>query len=103
MSASVTLARPISIWLVLPEASVVVIFMPRGIPRVVLRWRLARQGRVNARLRVRPFFSGRDYHSTHHENGAFGFQPGVERDGVWIWRPYEGLPGVRVRANGTQV
>lgn len=79
------------------------IFVPRGIPRVVLRWRLARQGRVNARLRVRPFFSGRDYHSTHHENGAFGFQPDVERDGVWVWRPYQGLPGVRVRANGTYV
>ena len=50
-------------------------------------------------LDVRLLMSGRDYHSLHHENDAFRFEP-EERDGSRIWRPYSGVPSVAVRSNG---
>jgi len=72
----------------------------KGSPTVVIRWRLASAGSGGARLLVRPFFSGRDYHSMHHENGSFGFEP--ERDGHrLIWKPYPGLPAVVTDSNGS--
>lgn len=75
------------------------IFMPRGLPRVVVRWRLA--GMLHqARLHVRPFLSGRDYHATHHENGAFRFDARRIGDEVIEWQPYEGVLGVRSQSNG---
>ena len=39
------------------------------------------------------FFSGRDYHSLQHENGAFDFDPSTSRDRL-VWRPYPGVPGI---------
>src|SRR5438034_716832 len=55
--------------------------------------------RENATLRIRPFLSGRDFHATHHENGAFRFD--AEQDGERVeWRPYAGVPGVIARGNG---
>ena len=30
---------------------------------------------ADLKLKVRPFLSGRDFHSTHHENGSFQFEP----------------------------
>jgi len=51
------------------------------------------------KLFVRPFFAGRDFHSTHHENGAFRFEP--EDNGErHVWRPYDGLPAVVAFSNG---
>jgi predicted glycogen debranching enzyme len=70
-------------------------------PAVSLSWRIVSTpvGVGGVRLRVRPFLSGRDYHSLHHENGAFQFAP--DRDGsLLIWRPYEGVPAISVLANG---
>ena len=83
-----------------PDAEIVQeIFVTRGLPRVVLRWRL--EGAViPAVLRVRPFLSGRDYHAMHHENSAFDFRPENGMPGVIEWRPYQGVPGVRSRSNG---
>ena len=50
-------------------------------------------------LRARPFLSGRDYHSMHHENSAFRFE--AERKGpVVTFRMYEGLPAVEALSNG---
>jgi predicted glycogen debranching enzyme len=74
------------------------LFMPRGVARVILRWRLVGEGA--ARLRVRLLHSGRDYHALHHANGAFDFTPVHERDGVIRWQPYAGTPGVRAISNG---
>lgn len=77
------------------------LFVARGLPRVVLRWRLS--GRLaEARLHVRPLLSGRDYHALHHENAAFDFtsHPGASADAI-EWHPYAGVPGVRSRSNGT--
>jgi hypothetical protein len=48
------------------------IFVPHGKSLAVLTWRLL-EPRDRARLVVRPFLSGRDYHSLHHENLAVRF------------------------------
>jgi len=53
-----------------------------------------------ARLRVRPFLSGRDYHSTHHENTAFAFSAHVRGQAVGF-RPYDGVPPILFLTNGT--
>ena len=51
-------------------------------------------------LSVRLLFSGRDYHSLHHENSHFRFEP--QRRGYgWMWVPYEGVPAVNVVTNGS--
>ena len=66
---------------------------------VMLSWRIV-EGADEATLRVRPFLSGRDFHSMQHENGAFRFDP--EQSGErWVWRTYDGLPGVIAYANGS--
>jgi predicted glycogen debranching enzyme len=50
-------------------------------------------------LRVRPFLSGRDYHSMHHENGAFSFA--VNRDGALLFmHSYPGVAAVAAMSNG---
>lgn len=76
------------------------LFVPRGSATVVLRWRWEGGNLVPLRLHVRPFFSGRDFHATHHENSAFRFAPesgpAIER-----WRFYDGVPKVIARSNGT--
>jgi len=74
------------------------IFVRNGAPLTVIAWRLT-SPRSDVRLSVRPFFSGRDYHALHHENGNFRFEPDRE-GGHLLWRPYEGVPGVVVLANG---
>jgi predicted glycogen debranching enzyme len=70
-----------------------------GTAATVIAWRAI--GRTSMmRLSVRLFFSGRDYHALHHENGAFAFTP-VTVDGHLAWRPYPGLPGTVVATNGS--
>ncbi len=73
------------------------LFVPHGASAVVLVWRRV-AGRAGV-LRVRPFLSGRDYHSTHHENPAFRFEP-HRNDGRLVFRPYPGVPGVVACASG---
>ncbi len=71
--------------------------VPAGSPTVALSWRLPFPS--VARLRVRPFLSGRDTHATHHANDAFRFAS--VRDGQRVsWQPYDGLPAVHALANG---
>ncbi|HVO92909.1 MAG TPA: glycogen debranching enzyme N-terminal domain-containing protein [Terriglobales bacterium] len=54
---------------------------------------------AKAKLAVKPLFSGRDYHSLHHENPAFRFQPEI---GEWRlrWHSSPGVPGVVALHNG---
>ena len=78
------------------EQSIVV---QHGAPLVAINWRLTGRERRTARLFVRPFFSGRDYHSMHRENNAFGFEP-ERRDDRLIWHPYNGIPAVHLVTNG---
>ena len=66
----------------------------------VLTWEVVRSaGPVT--LRVRPFLSGRDYHSLHHENAAFQFEPAAppsDRERV-TFRPYAGVPAIEILTN----
>jgi predicted glycogen debranching enzyme len=66
----------------------------------VIRWQRL-DGAGPATLRVRPFFSGRDYHATHHENAAFRFDPVAQTDGTVVFSPYDGVPPVICCTNGT--
>jgi len=81
------------------------LFVRPGESAIFIAWHLDHHPKEGAaqnesiRLFVRPFFSGRDFHSTHHENGAFRFVP--EQEGErHAWRPYDGLPAVMVFSNG---
>ena len=79
------------------------IFVPNGRPAVALTWRLldpVPSEHTPIRLVVRPFLSGRDYHATHHENSTCRWDARVS-DGLVMWHPYEGVPAVFSRANGT--
>jgi len=74
------------------------ICVQHGTGGTILTWRLMRaHGPVE--LRVRPFLSGRDYHSMHRENGAFRFESD-QIDAAVTFRPYEGLPAIVCLSNG---
>jgi predicted glycogen debranching enzyme len=73
------------------------LFVPHGASAIAISWRLL--GSARAMLRVRPFFSGRDYHGLHHENPDFGFAP-ASRDGRLVWHSYDGVPAVIAHGNG---
>jgi predicted glycogen debranching enzyme len=74
------------------------IFVVNGASMVVLAWRIL-SATEKATLIVRPFLSGRDYHSLHHENPLFQFHPEIRGEQV-IWRPYPGIPGIIALHNG---
>jgi predicted glycogen debranching enzyme len=82
------------------------IVVPHCSGSTVLTWKVIRAaGPVT--LRVRPFLSGRDYHSMHHENGAFRFEPAFPgsgsldgRSGIVHFAPYSGLPRIEFHTNG---
>ena len=82
------------------------IFVPHGDSAVVVTWRLVadedspRRDAAPIRLIVRPFLSGRDYHSLHHENDACRHEAATA-DAVVVWRPYTGVPAVVSRSNAT--
>lgn len=73
------------------------IFAVHGRPIVALCWRLLDSSRT-AKLHVRPFLSGRDYHSLHHANSTFRFDP-QRRGETLVWSPYEGVPQIALTAN----
>ena len=74
------------------------IFAVNGASIVALSWR-ALTGTEKATLTVRPFLSGRDYHSLHHENPQFRFQTETRENKI-IWHPYSGIPGIIAVHNG---
>ena len=76
------------------------LFVRPGESSIFLSWRIANHATGAIKLFVRPFFSGRDFHSTHHENGAFRFEPEQEGERR-VWQPYDGLPAVVTFSNGT--
>src|SRR5437667_10782645 len=87
------------------------IFVPHGQSAVFISWRVVAGGAdpggngpgstldqpgstpPATTLKVRPFFSGRDFHSTHHENGSFRFQADVRAEGPTC-QPYYCDPAV---------
>jgi predicted glycogen debranching enzyme len=75
------------------------IFAVHGSPTVAVSWRLEGPAPATAMLRVRPFLSGRNFHATQRENGAFQFEPRVSGASV-SWEPYAGVPAVTALSNG---
>jgi predicted glycogen debranching enzyme len=75
------------------------IFVPKGSSAVAVSWKLLAGTGVVA-LEVRPFFSGRDYHSLHHENPAFRFEAAADAGGLLRFQPYADLPAVFAHSNG---
>ena len=68
----------------------------------ILTWNVV-QAAQSVTLRVRPFLSGRDYHSLHHENAAFRFEPKRDPDtsaDVVTFAPYPGVPEIEFHTNG---
>jgi predicted glycogen debranching enzyme len=74
------------------------IFVAHRRPFTGLSWRLLTPG-PNVGLEVRPFLSGRDYHSLHHENGAIRFDASHVAN-VVSWHCYDGVPAVAAVSNG---
>jgi len=75
------------------------LFVLHGSPTVLVSFRL--EGEVKGvKLCLRPFLSGRDFHSLQHENSAFCFDP--ERCGSRLcFSPYPGVPPIDMLSNGT--
>jgi predicted glycogen debranching enzyme len=74
------------------------IFAAKGSPITCVSWKVLGPRR-EAKLFVRPFLSGRDYHSMHKANPGFCFEPSVGKQRV-TWHPYPGVPGVTALTNG---
>jgi glycogen debranching enzyme len=68
------------------------LFAVHGEPLTCLTWKLLGDPQ-DVKLFVRPFLSGRDYHSLHKANGAFQFEADM-KPGRVTWQPYAGVPGV---------
>jgi predicted glycogen debranching enzyme len=75
------------------------ILVPKDASAVAVVWRIL-SGAGPISLDVRPFFSGRDYHSLHHENAAFRFEAHEAPDRTIRFHPYPDVPAVLVRTNG---
>jgi predicted glycogen debranching enzyme len=77
------------------------LFVPKGASAVFISWRVVSGSEDPAiTLKVRPFLSGRDFHSTHHENGSFKFIAEQDAERV-TFRSYDGVPAVIAYSNGS--
>ena len=76
------------------------LFVPKGESAVFMSWKLVSPNDADLKLKVRPFLSGRDFHSTHHENSAFHFETGQNGQRV-TFRSYDGVPAVIAFSNGS--
>jgi predicted glycogen debranching enzyme len=77
------------------------VFIIHDAPVTCIAWKLLPGGGV-AKLTVRLFLSGRDYHALHRSNPAFNFEA-VMSAGRVAWHPYSDVPGVTVLSNGAYV
>lgn len=66
----------------------------------MLAWRPLASTPPGSRLEIRLLFSGRDYHSLHHENPGFAAEPAARAGISLLWQPYPGVPGTRVWCHG---
>ena len=74
------------------------VFGVKGQPTTCLSWELLGL-RKDVKLHVRPFLSGRNYHSLHKSNPAFRFDAEEKQDRV-LWQAYADVPGVAALTNG---
>ena len=78
------------------------VFMVHGSNTTVVTYEALDGGDRPLKLEIRPLLSGRDYHSTCHENGAIRGE--VERSSNLVAvRPYEGVPAVFMAHNALAV
>ena len=79
------------------------LFVPKGESAVLMSWRVVSAiDEASIKLKVRPFLSGRDFHVTHRENGAFKFS--AEQNGECVtFRSYDGVPAVAAYSNGRYI
>jgi predicted glycogen debranching enzyme len=76
------------------------LFVPKGESAVLMLWRVVNAtDEASIKLNVRLFLSGRDFHSTHRENGAFKFSVEQNEERV-TFRSYDGVPAVIAYSNG---
>jgi len=75
------------------------ILVPKDASAAAVSWKLL-SGTGSVTVEVRPFLSGRDYHSLHHENPDFRFDADPSADGLMRFRPYASVPAISMRANG---
>src|SRR5262245_55049258 len=76
------------------------LFVPKGESAVFMSWRIVNPtDKAPIILKVRPFLSGRDFHSTHRENGAFKFNAEQNEERV-TFQSYDGVPAVIAYSNG---
>ncbi|GMU92219.1 MAG: 4-alpha-glucanotransferase [Candidatus Hydrogenedentota bacterium] len=76
-------------------------FVPYGHAAAVLTWRTDGDASP-CTLSVRPFISGRDYHSMHKESAGYRFDP-ILTGGKVIWRPYDHMPSIHSLTNGDYI
>jgi predicted glycogen debranching enzyme len=75
------------------------LFVPKGESAIFMSWKVVAGNDCDVKIRVRPFLSGRDFHSTHHENASFKLE--AEQSGECVtFRSYEGVPAVVACSNG---
>src|SRR6266498_3983639 len=75
------------------------LFVPKGESAIFMSWKLVSPNDADLKLKVRPFLSGRDFHSMHHENSAFHFE--TEQNGQRVtFRSYDGVPAAIAYSNG---
>src|SRR6059058_3298092 len=87
------------------------LFVPKGESAIFTSWRVVAgiddagqpgsptPATADIKLRVRLFLSGRDFHSTQHENGSFKFVADQNGERV-TFRSYDGVPAVMAHSNG---
>jgi len=76
------------------------IFVPHGQSMVIMSWRLSGRVDQDYTLTVKPFLSGRDYHSLHHQNDAFQFEPRIQEDMI-RWQTYGNMPAIVCRSRAS--
>jgi predicted glycogen debranching enzyme len=74
------------------------IFVADNTPITCLTWTLLSSS-APAKLTVRPFLSGRDYHALQRSNPAFRFDAALSPGRV-AWQPYHDVPGVTALSDG---
>ncbi len=77
------------------------ILVLKGSSAAAVAWKLL-SGTGVVTLEVRPFLSGRDYHSLHHENPGFRFDAdsASAEEGRLRLRPYANQPAITMLSNG---
>ncbi|QDU60348.1 Amylo-alpha-1,6-glucosidase [Planctomycetes bacterium Pan216] len=75
------------------------ILVPRASQAVTLRWTLLTPAE-GVSIHIKPFLSGRDYHSLHRKNNSFSTDVTRKDDRIW-WQPYQDMPTTCAFANGS--